>query len=201
MLLLFMLFSRNPKLKLTGILSILFGLLGAVALSDKIIHYLGRGQGTNNIATLSERTIVWHISAQAFWHRPLLGYGYIAGPKHAIYESWVYKHWVPPHAHSDFLQAFLSGGILAGILIVVIYAGGLWVAFRRTREGPGQVFLFLALIQISITSIIEVLLTTQFTDLGGVFLLAYIGVVATPKTVTLARRAFATSLPMKLRYQ
>ena len=201
MVLFYLFYTRSSKLRLMGVLSILLGVLGSVVLSDKIVKYLSRGQGTKNIATLSERTIVWKISEHLLGMRPLLGYGYIAGPKHAIFEEWNYTHWVPPHAHSDFLQAALSGGVIAGLLMVLIYGGGMWTAFRRLREGPSQVFLFLILFQISAMSIIEVLLTTQFTDLGGVFLLTYIGVVATPKAVTSASRQLAPAIPMKLRYQ
>jgi O-antigen ligase/polysaccharide polymerase Wzy-like membrane protein len=177
-LLAYLLAARSPKLKAIGVVGLLGVTASAVFIFDRIIEYLAEGHGKQNIFTLSERTIVWDASLKAFWLRPWIGYGYISGPKHALRAEWDATHWLPPHSHSDFIQALLSGGVLAGILVVGIYFGALWKAFRLAKEGPRQIFLLIVLFQMSVMFFLDVLLTIQYSDLGGVFLLCYIGVTA-----------------------
>lgn len=201
LLLMYMLLSPRPRMKYLGMLTAFSGALGAIVLSDKIVTYLGRGHGTGNITSLSERTLVWQASEKVFWMRPWLGYGYISGPKRAIAEEWLGTNWLPPHAHSDYLQSFLSGGFLAGFLMILVYLVPLVRSLRRVKEGPVQVFLLITFLMITGMSVIIVILSTQFTDLGGVFLLTYIGIVATPKISTSKARSFAATPIKRINYQ
>ncbi len=176
-----LLMTRSPALRWAGTAGVLAVTAGALVFQDKIIQYLARGQGVRNITTLSERTLVWEASFRAFWLRPYIGYGYIAGVKNALRDQWNHTNWLPPHSHSEFIQALVSGGFLAGILVVCIYIRVLWTAFRNARQGMKQVFLLIALIQITLMAFIMPLITVQFGDIGCLFLMCFIGVVAAKK--------------------
>lgn len=177
-LLAYLLTARNRKHRLIGVVGILAMTAGALLAFGAFIQYLARGEGERNMVTLSDRTDVWDASFRAFWLRPWIGYGYISGPKHALRAMWNSTFWLPPHSHSDFIQALISGGIVAGILVLCIYCGVLWKAFCSAKDDLKQRFLLIVLVQLSIISTIEVLLTIQFSDLGCVFLLCYVGVTA-----------------------
>ena len=175
--------TRNPLHRWAGIAGVFYLGAGALIFQDKIIGYLARGQGVRNITTLSERTLVWQASFRAFWHRPWIGYGYIAGVKNALRDQWVYTNWIPPHCHSEFIQALVSGGILAGILVVCIYIRVLWAALRNARQGLKHIFLLIALIQLIIMAFIMPLITVPFCETGCLFLLCFIGIMAAKRTV------------------
>ena len=162
---------------------------------------MARGQGVRNITTLSERTLVWDASFRAFWHRPYIGYGYIAGVKSALRDEWVYTNWIPPHCHSEFIQALVSGGILAGILVVCLYVRVLWAAFHNARQGIKHIFLLISLIQLVIMAFIMPLFTVQFGETGCLFLLCFIGVVAAKKEVLEAKMAPVLSISPAPRLQ
>jgi O-antigen ligase len=182
--------SRSVLLRYSGLLTGA-GIIGlAVVFYEFVLKYLERGQGVRNIATLSERTMVWHASFLAIESRPFIGYGFIAGGKNALRDHWNSTNWVPPHAHSEFIQALLSGGIPAAVLVVAIYGTVLWYGIRGARQGIKQVFLLLVVIQITLMAIIMPVITLQFKSTSGLFLLAFVGVVArlrNPTAQTVAR--------------
>ena len=179
--------TRNPLHKWAGIASVILTATGVILFQDKIIEYLARGQGVRNITTLSERTLVWEASFRAFWLRPYIGYGYIAGVKNALRDQWVYTNWIPPHCHSEFIQALVSGGFLTGILIVFVYIRMLYSAILNTRMGLKHIFLFITFVQLFIMAFIMPLITVQFCETGCLFLLCFIGVVAAQKEAIVAK--------------
>ena len=166
-----------------GLARLLGGLVGVLMLAsatlyaNRIIGYLARGNGLNNITTLSDRTYVWNDAVTAIKLRPLLGYGFISGAKNALKEQWKYSHWVPPHTHNELLQALLSGGILAGILVLFLFATVLWCSIRLSRNGPTFVFFLFALVQLTLFSILVPLVTTQFGVMAAAFIILFIGIV------------------------
>jgi O-antigen ligase len=170
--------SRSVLLRCVGILTGAGIITLAVAFQDKIIKYLERGHGARNLATLSERTLVWQASFRAIERRPFIGYGFIAGAKNALKDQWTFTNWVPPHAHSELIQALLSGGILAAVLVVAIYGRALWSGIRGVTQGINQVFLLMVLVQITLMASIMPLITVQYSKVSGLFLLAFVGVVA-----------------------
>jgi len=193
--------TRNPLHRWVGVAGIFYIGVGAVVFQDKILGYLARGQGVRNITTLSERTLVWQASFRAFWLRPYIGYGYIAGAKSALRDQWVYTNWIPPHCHSEFIQALVSGGILAGMLIACLYVRVLWAAVRNARQGIKHIFLLITVIQLVIMALIMPLVTVQFGETGCLFLLCFIGAVAAKKEVPHAKSAPVLSVGPVPRFQ
>ena len=142
-----------------------------------IIEYISRGQNANSLATLNDRTRVWTAAIEAIRDRPILGYGYVVGAKNALKDHWIYAHWIPPHAHNEYIHAFLSGGILAALMAVCIYARALWAGFRNARRGPHHVFLLFLMILCTVRSLGGPNVTYILTRPGLVFLLTFIGLV------------------------
>jgi O-antigen ligase len=190
-----MVFSRKFILRMLGSTAICTIAAGAIVFQSKILDYLERGQGMRNITTLSERTDVWKASFRAFWLRPYIGYGYIAGVKQALKDQWNATNWVPPHSHSEFIQALVSGGVIAGVLIVAIYFRVLLVAFRNAHRGIKHTFLLIVILQIATMSLIMPLVTVQFSNLSALFLLSFIGLVADVKAPAKVRQTLITRVP------
>jgi len=173
-----LIFSRKTVLRWFGILSVLSVVGLGCAFYERILTYLARGQGVRNITTLSERTDVWNASFKAFWLRPFIGYGYIIGVRNAIKDHWNATNWVPPHSHSEFIQTLVTGGIVAGVLIVCIYVYVLWSAIRQSTRDPQHMFLLIALLQLIGMSFILPLVSVAHVEIGSVFVLIYVGVIA-----------------------
>ena len=153
-----------------------------IIFEESLVKYLERGQGARNLATLSERTMVWHASFMAIDRRPWIGYGFIAGAKNALRDCWSATNWIPPHAHNELIQAVLSGGIIGGILVLALY-GRAWWAVWRGGGGPKRIFLAIVLLQVTIMAVIMPLISLQFSKISGLFLLAFFGLVAARPSV------------------
>jgi O-antigen ligase len=186
--------SRSVLMRYATVVSGIALAIVAVIFNERFLRYLERGQGARNLTTLSERTMVWHASFMAIDRRPWIGYGYIAGAKNALKDHWNATNWVPPHAHNELIQAVLSGGIIAGILILAIYGRAWWAVWRGDR-GPKQIFLVIVLLQLTIMAFIMPLISLQFTKVSGLFLLAFFGLVAAQPARVMKKRRVQVSFP------
>jgi len=179
-------FSGKTILRVATIISA--SVIGALGLLFRniILAYVQRGQKASSLTTLNDRTFVWKASLEAIRQRPILGYGFVSGSKNAIRDHWIHANWIPPHAHNEFIEAMLSGGILALILVLCIYGRALWVAWRTSHRGPQRVILLFLMILFSIRSLGGSNITFIYTRPGALFLLTFIGIVA--DQVGLSRR-------------
>ena len=143
-----------------------------------ILTYIQRGQKASSLTTLNDRTFVWKASIEAIKQRPILGYGFVSGAKNAIRDHWIHANWIPPHAHNELIEAMLSGGILALILILCIYGRALWVAWRTAYLGPRRIILLFLMILFLIRSLGGSNITFIYTRVGALFLLTFIGILA-----------------------
>lgn len=184
--------SRSVLLRCATVVSGIALAIVAVIFNETLLRYLERGQGTRNLTTLSERTMVWHASIMAIDLRPWIGYGYIAGAKNALRDHWNATNWVPPHAHNELIQAVLSGGIIAGILILAIYCRAWWAVWCGNR-GPKQMFLGIVLLQLTIMALIMPLISVQFNKVSGLFLLTFFGLVAAQPAAIIKKRQIPVS--------
>ncbi|HET6889527.1 MAG TPA: O-antigen ligase family protein, partial [Pyrinomonadaceae bacterium] len=107
-------------------------------LHDSVTNYMMRGQADiSQLTTLSERTIVWEAARQMIEEKPLVGYGFVAGPKHVadIVALMPTGQWfLPLHAHNELLQAQISGGILATLLVLAIVMRMIYLLFRLSNR-------------------------------------------------------------------
>lgn len=196
-----LLFSRKPAIRWATIGIVLFLGVMAIPFSSVVGKYVARGQSTETLASLNDRTRVWKASIDAIELRPLLGYGYNVGARAAIRDHWKFAHWVPPHAHDDFLEAALAGGLPALFLLLAIYLVVLWKAGRDAGYGAAPLFLFLVFVQFVMDAITGGTLGFSYRETGGIFLLCAVGILSsdfrsgTSRTLSRHRRtAFAPML-------
>jgi O-antigen ligase len=173
-----LLLSRKSAIRWATVGIILFLALMAVPFSPVIAKYVSRGQSINTLASLDDRTRVWQASMDAIELHPLLGYGYNVGARGAIRDHWKFAHWIPPHAHNDFLEAALDGGVPALLLFLAIYWLVLWKASQDVRYGATRLFLFLVFVQFAIDAITGGTLGFAYRETGGIFLLCSVGILS-----------------------
>jgi O-antigen ligase len=140
-----------------------------------------RGQSEDAVTSADGRTAIWDVAIHSWADHPFLGYGYISGPKNAIRDNWRLAHWLPPHAHNEFLQALLSGGILSGGLIIWLYAYITWKGLQRARDNERTAFFFLVWLILLFISVFSTNITTGFGKPGVFFLGCFLIFVAEPR--------------------
>jgi O-Antigen ligase len=152
LLLFTIIYTRKPAIRWGTVALLGLVLLLGVAFSNKVMKYVARGQSVQTLSSLDDRTRVWQASIEAIKKRPLIGYGYSVGARNAIRDHWRFAHWIPPHAHNDYLQAALDGGVLAFVIITFVYWRVLLLSFLRVKRGPYQLFLLIVFIQFVLNS-------------------------------------------------
>lgn len=182
-------FSRKPALRWGTVAVTVFALVIGVSFSSTLTKYILRGQSVQTLTSLDDRTRVWAASAEAIRVRPILGYGYSVGARNALRDHWRFAHWVPPHAHNEFLQSALDGGVIALVLVLCIYARVLWTSIREAGRGPCQLFLFIVFMQFGLDALTAGELGSQYRGTGGVFILCCVAVLAGAAEYHLPRRA------------
>jgi hypothetical protein len=171
--------SRRPAIRWGMIGATTLALLIGVSFGSGVRKYIGRGQNTQTLASLNDRTRVWEASMEAIRLRPILGYGYSIGARNAIRDHWRFSHWIPPYAHNEFIQATLDGGVVALVLVLCIYVHVFWTSIREVGKGPYQLFLFILFIQFGLQTLTGGELGWAYRGTtGGIFILCCVGVLA-----------------------
>lgn len=181
LLLLCALFFSGKLTRLTTVVSMLMILPVIVISRDYLVGYFARGQRMETLLRLNDRTLVWQASLEAAKLRPFLGYGFVAGAKDAIRDHWIYLNWTPPHAHNEYIQALLSGGILCLLIVLGIYGRLLWMAIRSAASSRQHTLLLLLLVLFLVRSIGGSNFTIGYNRVGALFLLVFIGITAGAK--------------------
>lgn len=107
-----------------------FAWVGQDLFMDTIERVLARGGTVANLKTASERTEVWQASRVLIEQAPVLGHGYITGPKklNDIMASGVSaSYFRAVHAHNEFVQTQINGGIVATLLLVAFLGRTLYL--------------------------------------------------------------------------
>jgi O-Antigen ligase len=170
--------SRKPALRWGMIGATALALLLCVPLGDIVMKHISRGQSAQTLASLDDRTRVWEASLEAVRMRPVRGYGYSVGARNAIRDHWRFAHWVPPHAHNEFIEAALDGGIVALVLVLSIYGHVLWTSIREVGKGPFQLFLFIVFAQFGLSALTGGELSYGYSKgTGGLLILCCVGVL------------------------
>lgn len=162
--------ARQRSLRWVGVAGLILALAGGAVFHRKVEGYLSRGQSVADVSSGSDRTIIWQVGLKAWAERPLIGYGYISGPKNAFKDNWKLAHWLPPHAHNEFVQALMSGGLLSGGLIIWFYLYITWKSFRRARHDEISTLYFLFWLELLFISVVSTNITTGFGKPGVMFI-------------------------------
>lgn len=89
---------------------------------DSVQRILARGGSVTNLTSASERTEVWQASRVLIKEEPWFGHGFVAGPKKladVMAGGKTATYFRAPHAHNEFVQTQINGGILATLLLAI----------------------------------------------------------------------------------
>lgn len=169
--------TKKPIVRWTAIGSIVTALLIAVPLSDKLGKYFARGQSIQTLSTLDDRTKVWETALDAIRQHPILGYGYSVGAKAAMHDYWKAAHWLPPHAHNEWLEVALDGGLVALALFILLYGWIMFTAIRSMRRSPSHLFLFVCMFLFFIDTATAGEMSFAFRATGGILLMCFLALI------------------------
>ena len=130
--------------------------------------------------TLSGRTDIWHAAFQSAIKRPFLGYGYQAFWNGAEGESanvLLTLGFIPPHAHSGFLETWLELGLVGLLLFVASAVQAFRNAYLCTLRGWSRNAEWcLCIVVLTVTSnVAEVTVMTPNYVVWIMYILACIG--------------------------
>ena len=171
-------FSRQAFARVTALVSVFLAIATGALFWNSILTYLSRGQRLATLYSLDDRTNVWQATIEAIAARPVLGYGFVVGARNALKDHWHGTNWIPPHAHNEYLHAFMSGGILAGIAVVAIYLTLFFMASSISAKSTTGTFLFLLVIHFLIRSVGGPNISIAYTRAGAMFAVIFVAVLA-----------------------
>lgn len=125
---------RRPLLALYGAVFAamvgVFWLTFGLSLKD-IATSISRAGRVSDLATLTGRTDIWDVSLNAFWNKPIFGYGF--GSTKALLPEIYRTYWgfTVTHAHNLYIQTMVTLGLVGLGLVVTILVRQVLSFFRR----------------------------------------------------------------------
>jgi O-antigen ligase len=160
------LFGR-PLVRLFNILIALTVCAMAVLYQDKLIAILSRGKSVGSLTAASGRLMIWTAGWRMFLVHPFRGWGFVSGVRHYLPKYYFNTTFAPQHLHNEFLQAVVSGGLIAGLFVVAVFGTGLYRGFRLVRLSLWQQFLLCAFIQVFIHSLEGPVFCAEYMTVGA----------------------------------
>jgi O-antigen ligase len=147
-----LIFVRHAAVLL--LLLLVFALAGLLvahvpSVVDDAVGFLQRGNETQSLTELSERTAVWEAAKNLIAQSPWLGDGFVSGPKllgDEMIRARLSHNFAAPHAHNEFLQAQVSGGVIASILTLAIHLRVIFLMLFRLRFEPRSAFVLWSIV-------------------------------------------------------
>jgi exopolysaccharide production protein ExoQ len=170
-----LLFIKN-KFRKGFIIFLLITIGFSILKFDTIINYLSRGEGIENLLTLSERYYVFIASVELIKQNFLTGFGFVTGTEiigDLMQELSDIKYWKNIHAHNEFLQAFSSGGIFMFLFDVYIFYR-IFLKITKIKNNGVKIFLFSVYLQLLIFSFLMVTISFPVSILNALIWLLYI---------------------------
>lgn len=171
----FLLSRVNVIYKVSGFLIISSLLImGGLFWGDSILTYLQRGHGVEELMSLSGRTSVWEASLLKIKESPWFGYGFFTGSKDLHLYMFTDFHWKPSWTHTDFLEMFVSGGIISAAFTLFIYIDFPLQVARMKKKRRVKMLFFLVYSQCLIYGILTPFLNTMAAAGSVVFVYLYL---------------------------
>ena len=137
------------------------------------IDYFLRGMGITNILTLSERIPLWSKYFLEFGNSPIIGFGFIAGVK-KLGMIIPKIHWVAPHAHNDFVQAIMSGGLVMVAMTIGIYVSLYQKCFNPRLSDDTRLLMKNWFIQLFGYAMLTPIINWKLFAISGIFWILFI---------------------------
>lgn len=104
---------------------------------------VSRDQVSGSLATLTGRTTLWAAGMDAFWRRPITGWGFGAGSRFVALKA-IGKDYLT-HIHNGFLEAALGVGLLGFIPFIYVVVRTLGWSIRHLVQRAEVPFAILAI--------------------------------------------------------
>lgn len=173
-LVLYVFARKGTLLRVTTLMAGGVSLLLLYSFPGRLASFISRGEGTSNLATLSDRTRIWTMAHEIILKRPWIGYGYMDGVTQALAKSHVLTWQVPRHCQNEYLQAVASGGICAGILLALIYLYAWKFTFTNRHRSSVGFLLLVVMIQVTLYGVGELNMAGPIQSAGVLFIICYI---------------------------
>lgn len=127
-------------LGIVGAVIALPALLYVLAFPDSFIEALGKNP------TLTGRTAIWAAAVPYIWHRPVLGWGFMAfwsptNPVSGAISAALGWGWLPNEAHNGLYEALLEVGVVGTAFFLFLMARNIATAIRCLRTAEAEIAL------------------------------------------------------------
>ncbi|MBR06536.1 MAG: hypothetical protein CMP48_02535 [Rickettsiales bacterium] len=127
--------------------ALLLSFFSILILFPEIIEFifilLSRSGSISEITSLSGRGTLWTLLVLDFINSPIFGYGFgavgIMTEQHALN----YGFWKPGHSHNTILEVVLSGGVIAGLPLIIIYLKYIYKSVTFQLKGFDYIIVYL----------------------------------------------------------
>jgi O-antigen ligase len=168
--------KKASNASIAAVLFLFSGLtLFALFYLDMILPYFLRGEDISYVLDAAGRLDVWFGALDIIKESPIFGHGFIFGPKLLMYSSYVPIHWKAGHAHNDFLNMAIAGGVIGTLFMITIYVKIFLNSLRMIRTEPLLIAMFIGLF---VANLFETGLSTS-VGVRGFLLIALLRVVTT----------------------
>jgi O-antigen ligase len=158
-------------IRLLNIMAAVAACAVALVYQDKIVSVLSRGGSAGSLTAASGRLMIWAAGWQMFLVHPLRGWGFISGVRRHIQDYYASSTFAPQHLHNEILQAIVSGGIVTGIILILIFSVALVRGFRHVRASLWQQFILCAFIQVTFHAVEGPVFSAEYLPIGAVALI------------------------------
>ena len=146
----------------TSTICVLAGLISV----DSLMTIFLRGDSLVYLKGAAGRMDVWMGALDLTKQSPIWGHGFVIGPKLLRDSIYIPEHWFASHAHNDFLNAAVAGGVVAAILLSVVYVNTFKTLALNVSKYP---ILFATFIFMVIVCSVESGISTQIGVRGFLF--------------------------------
>jgi len=139
-------------------------------LTSKLCVCWRGGGDRDGLTTLNARVFVWEAALASINASPLVGHGFIVGPKSLgefVGQSW----WHAPHAHNDILNAAVGGGLFVATLTAAIYVRLAKATFGSCIPQEVRIPIVAIIIQVGIYSLLTPVFSSAVTTIGIIMLM------------------------------
>lgn len=114
-----------------------------------LLPLIGKGESpVYDLLTLNNRSVVAEVGLRGALEHWGAGVGFVEGVKDYYKNNFTQSYWLPPHSHNALVEVFLSGGVVALLLMMISFLSVLGLVLRttlRSRAGEDVVLAAMAI--------------------------------------------------------
>lgn len=150
--------------------------IASLLLLQTILHTISRNGDITELFTLNNRSVLWKSFFDNF-RITIFGDGYITGGE--LYGDAILDetgHWRPTHPHNEFMNLYLSGGMMAVFMGALIYGRVLADFLRYFNNRAFPIYISLGLFAVLIFQIVTPLFSHTLNIFGCFAILVLVSI-------------------------